>query len=100
MRCLVRKSVLVLTIISFLAMTTGLISTLHLSSQKNHQEHDSDHCSICQQLLTMPKGFPSQPEPKIGDTDRFEYYAVPHYVTFVKRLYLQPFNPRPPPEAS
>lgn len=100
MRCLIRKIFLILAIVSFLAVVTGLISALHLSSHKNHQGHGSDHCSICQQLLTMPKGFSLQPEPKIGDTDQFERYTVPHYVTFIKQPYLKPFNPRPPPEAS
>jgi hypothetical protein len=100
MHCLFRKSVLMLAITSFLAMTTGLITKLHLSSQKDHQEHDPDRCSICKQLLTVQKGLPSQSESKIGYTDQFEHYNVPYYITFVERPYFQTFSARPPPEAS
>ena len=100
MHCLARKSVLMIAIVSFLAMVTGLITILHLLSHKNHQEHAFDHCSICQQLLTMQKGFSSQPQPKIGYTCEFKHYNVPLYITFIERPYFQTFSPRPPPEAS
>jgi hypothetical protein len=100
MYCLARKSVLMLAIVSFLAMVTGLITTLHLLSHENLKEHSPDRCSICQQLLTVQKGFPSQPEPRIGYTNQFKYYNVPLYVTFIERPYFQTFGPRPPPETS
>ena len=100
MHCLARKSVLMLAIVSLLAMVTGLITTLHLLSQKNHHEHDPDHCSICQQLLTVQKEFSSQPEPKIVYINQFKHYNVSLYVTFIERPYFQTFSPRPPPEAS
>jgi hypothetical protein len=99
MRYLVRKIVLMLVIISFLIMTTGLITALHLLSRKNHQKHDSDHCIICQQLLAIQKGFTIQSEPKIVDIKKFESYVLPYYVTLITRPYLHPFNPRPPPKA-
>lgn len=100
MHCLARKSVLMLATVSFLAMVTGLITMLHLLNEENHQEHGPDHCSICQQLLTVQKGFSSQQEPKIGYTKQIEYYKVPLYVTFIGRPYFQTFSPRPPPETS
>lgn len=95
----VRKIVLMLAIISFLIMTTGLIAVLHLSNGKNHQKHNSDHCIICQQLLAIQKGFTIQSEPKIVDIKKFESYVLPYYVTLITRPRLQPFNPRPPPKA-
>jgi hypothetical protein len=100
MHNLARQIVLVLAIVSFLAMVTGLISVLHISSQKCPEEHDSAHCPICQQLLTMQGGFVSNPEQKIDDIDQFEYCILPCNAIFIERRHIQPFGPRPPPEAS
>jgi len=100
MHCLFRKGILVLVIVSFLAMVTGLITTLHFLSRENHQEHGPDDCAICQQLLTIKKGFSYQPEPKVDYTDQFKHYDVTHYVFFIEQIYLQTFNARPPPEVS
>ena len=100
MHRLARKCVLMVAFVSFLAMVIGLFTMLHLSSHKNHQEHAPDQCSICQQLLTMKKGFLSQSDLKIGYSVQFKHYNLPHHVTFIERLYFQTFSARPPPEAS
>ena len=55
MRSLVRHTVLILATGCFLAMTLGLVLFLHLHLAHDHDEdplrHNSEHCSLCQQLL-------------------------------------------------
>ena len=78
-------------------MSTGLTLTLHLLELKHQQNHDSNHCSICQQLLITPSKCALEPELRLPDTD-----LLKDNIEFLPQLYVtafhhKPFNPRPPP---
>lgn len=74
MRSLVRHTVLILATGCFLAMTSGLVLFLHLHLAHDHDEdplcHDSEHCSLCQQLLVAMKNFTARIEPAHVEIDR------------------------------
>jgi len=94
---LARKCVLTLAIICFVAMTTGVTLQLHLLSDTHPEEHDSKHCSICQQLLISPGKFILEPEPAIEMGGQIECYVNFHSAIYIKQFHHQQFNPRPPP---
>lgn len=73
MRSLVRHTVLILATGCFLAMTSGLVLLLHLHLAHDHGDplrHDSEHCSLCQQLLVAMKDFTARIEPAHVEIDR------------------------------
>jgi len=50
-----RKSLLIISILSFVFTATGLMMLLHIFSIEHHEKHDSKHCSICEQGLVNNK---------------------------------------------
>jgi len=86
--------------ICFLATVTGLTLKLHLSSIEHPEKHNSEHCQICQQLLTAPEKFNPVPELVIDNSNQFQHYVEFRLSIYVKQFYLQSFNPRPPPYIS
>jgi len=97
---LARKSLLITMIICFAAMVTGLTLILHLSSIEHPEKHDSEHCQICQQLLTAPSKFAPEPELALDNSSQFQHYVEFRPSIYVERFYPQSFNPRPPPYIS
>jgi len=92
-----RKAAFILTILCFAALAAGLTLKLHLLSHEHPEEHDFDHCSICQQLLITPAKFIPEPELSLPDVDLHS-----GNIEFVLRFYVTavcctPFDPRPPP---
>ena len=82
-----------------LAMVTGLTLKLHLACFDDPAEHDSEHCSICQELLIAPSKFVPASQPELGTATQFEHHVEFPTFTCSKRLYPQPANPRAPPVA-
>ena len=78
-------------------MATGLTLTLHLLELKHQQNHDSNHCSIYQQLLIKSSKFIAEPELSIPDIDLFKDYIEFPIQFYVTAFHHKPFNPRPPP---
>jgi len=87
----------VLTTIFFVAMVTGLSLHLHLLSHHHPEEHDSEHCSICQQLLIKPGKFITEPESHLPDFNRLEGQLTFYSQSYTKTFRFDPFRPRPPP---
>jgi len=62
-----RQIVLILATGCFLVVTSGLVLCLHLHLTHGHDHdplhHDSEHCSLCQQLLVAMKNFAARTEP-------------------------------------
>ena len=94
-----RKAVLICMIICFVAMVTGVSLQLHLLSDTYPEEHDSEHCSVCRQLLLTPGKFLQEPQLCLPDTDRnndsFEF--VPEF--YITAFHCKPLNARPPPSS-
>jgi hypothetical protein len=53
----VRAAVLVAVCVALTAMTSGLLLAIHLADAEHHEDHDSHHCRLCQQLLLVAKEF-------------------------------------------
>ena len=78
MRSPLRHAVLLSAAGCFLAMTSGFVLYLHLhvAHHGDHPcdhdplQHDSEHCSFCQQLLVSMKDFSPGMEPAHIETDQ------------------------------
>lgn len=95
-----RKAVFLSATVCFVAMVTALPLQLHLSDHEHGREHDSDHCSVCRQLLVAPGKFISEPELSLPESnlqeDKIEFQSQ----SYVTALHCKPFDPRPPPNRS
>jgi hypothetical protein len=94
-----RKVVYVVTTFCFVAMVTELSLHLHLLNHEHPEEHDSDHCSVCQQLLITHGKFITEPEPGLPDSNLLHDSTEFHFQSYIISLHSQPFNPRSPPFA-
>jgi hypothetical protein len=78
-------------------MVTGVSLHLHLLSYEHPEEHDTEHCPLCQQLLFKPGKFITEPESGVPDDgpliDDVEFYSQPYVTAF----HFESFSPRPPP---
>jgi hypothetical protein len=92
-----RKAVLICMTICFVAMVAGVSLQLHLLSNAHPEKHDSEHCSVCQQLLITPGKFVLEPELAVEMGGQIECYVNFHSAICIKQFYHQQFNPRPPP---
>lgn len=97
---LYRKTVLICITICFVAMVTGLSLQLHLLSESHPEKHDSERCSLCQQLLLVTGKFVLEPELALETSGRIECHIKLNPNICVKQFHHQQFNPRPPPTAS
>ena len=95
---LTRKVGFVLTAIFFVALVTGLSLYLHLLSHEHPEEHDSEHCPICQQLLIKPGKFITVPESDLSDFTLLEGQLTFYSQSYTKAFHFDPFRPRPPPQ--
>jgi len=95
---LARKAVLGFVVVCFVARVTGVSLHLHILSHEHPEEHDAEHCPICQQLLIAPGKFMTEPELSLADLNRqkgtVEYPSQSCVITFR----FEPFGPRPPPQ--
>jgi hypothetical protein len=94
-----RKAVLICTTVCFVAVTTGLMLQLHLLGDAHSKKHDSEHCSVCQQLLIAPGKFVLEPELTLEMAVQIEHYVNFHPTIRIKQFHYQQFGPRPPPTA-
>jgi hypothetical protein len=93
----IRKTVLIITTVCFVAMVAGLTLKLHLLSHKHPEKHDSSRCSICQMLLSNIGKTSITTEPKIEETNRVEY--PPDFICQIAPLFsnIRLPIPRSPP---
>ena len=94
-----RQAVLICITVCFVAMVTGILLQLHLLSDTHPEEHDSKHCSVCQQLLLAPGKFVPEPELTVEMGGQIKCYVNFHSAICIKQFHHQQFNPRPPPVA-
>jgi hypothetical protein len=55
-----RKIALILAMALFAAFATQAILFAHLLLEGQHHQHDSQHCSLCQQLLTSSRSITTE----------------------------------------
>jgi hypothetical protein len=94
---LARKAVLVLMTLCFVAMVTGVSVRLHWLSRDHLEEHDFDHCSICQQLLSASGKFIPGPQLSLLDVDLHRDNGELLPQLYVTTFHYNLCNPRPPP---
>jgi hypothetical protein len=94
---LARKVGFVLTTIFFVALVTGFSLYLHLLSHEHPEEHDAEHCSICQQLLIKPGKYITGPESHLPDFNRLIGQLTFYSQSYTKDFHFDSFRPRPPP---
>jgi len=87
-----------MTTIFFVAMFTGLLLHLHLLSQDHPEKHDSEHCSICQQLLIKPGKFITEFESDLPGINLLESQLTFSSQSYAQTFHFDPFHPRPPPQ--
>jgi hypothetical protein len=79
-------------------MATGLSLQLHLLSEEHPEKHDSEHCSLCQQLLIAFGKFMAEPPSILPEfnpqENNVEFQSQSCIITF----HFEPFGPRPPPQ--
>jgi hypothetical protein len=80
-------------------MTTGILLQLHLLSEEHPEKHDSEHCSLCQQLLFSPVKFDLESEHIFEIDSQTECCIDLHNNICIKQFHHQQFDPRPPPAA-
>jgi len=78
-------------------MVTGVTLYLHLLSHHHPEEHDSEHCPICQQLLAKPGKFVIESESHLPDYNLLEGQLTFFSQFYTKVFHFDSFRPRPPP---
>jgi len=96
---LYQKTVLIFMTVCFAAMVTGISLQLHLLREAHPEKHDTEHCSLCQQLLFSPGKFFLESELTFEISSQIEYCIDFHNNICIKQSHHQQFNPRPPPAA-
>ena len=94
-----RKHVLVLTIFSFVAAAAGLTLALHLAGHEHPHKHDSEHCQICQQLLSISDNVIMTPDNIIVCADQVGYSIEFTCQTPLATYNPKYFDPRSPPSS-
>jgi hypothetical protein len=94
-----RQAVLVCITICFVTMVTGISLQLHLLSEAHSEKHDTEHCSLCQQLLFSPDKYFLESELTFEISSKIQYCIDFHNNIYIKQSHHQQFNPRPPPAA-
>jgi hypothetical protein len=96
---LIRTPAIIISCVALVAMTTGLLLTLHLGDHDHQEKHDSHHCSVCQQLLVLAKQFMVEPTAAIPNAAQARRISAP--LTAIRPLSHLPeaTRPRGPPSA-
>jgi hypothetical protein len=92
-----RQTVRTLATVSFVMMVTGVTLRLHLAHFKNPGRHHSEHCPVCQLLLTVPKKVALEPDPPVLDDCLLAFFADTCPVGYVQTYYPHQTWPRGPP---
>lgn len=97
MRLSLRNVVLLLAIITFGSMVSGLTAYLHLSRADEAGHHDADHCSICHVVFAgVAKYLVEPPTSCLRTSERSEPIAQINTITVCQHVPAT-IAPRPPP---
>ena len=92
------KAVSVYSMVCFVAMVTGVSLHLHFLSHEHPEEHDAEHCSVCQRLLIVRGKFVAESETSLPDFILQKGNVEFHSQSYVIAFHFEPFGPRPPPQ--
>ena len=93
----VRKFITILATVCFISMATGVTLQLHLLGREHSQEHNSEQCSICQQLMASGRYIAEQ-ESQFDEIAQLKYFFDTYSRSFITVFNLKSFKPRPPPQ--
>lgn len=92
-----RTALLVSACVTLVAMTSGLLLTIHVLSAEHSARHDSHDCTVCQQLMASSKKvLPSQDVELVRQTP-IPCADVAESVQHVEHRHLEISRPRGPP---
>lgn len=92
-----RAGALISACVAFVAMTSGLLLTIHLLTVDHAGHHDSHECSICQQLLVSPQKVTLVPSIAFAHGICDLPADVPEFSEHAEARYPQISRPRGPP---
>ena len=92
-----RKTVLVISMLSFAAMTTGLVMFIHLHNVEHPEHHNHDNCQICQNSLVSSKKAIIEPAAQIKHIALNPYYVQLYFQEITTTTRLHSTCPRAPP---
>lgn len=93
----IRTAALVSACLALVAMTSGLLLTVHLLIAGHSGDHDSHDCSICQQLAVVSKKIATAPAAESVHTCGVFLTDVPESAEHVETRYPRTSPPRGPP---
>lgn len=80
-----------------MTMVMGIPRYLHLLAHEHPEEHNAEHCLVCQQLLIMPGKFIMEPELNLPDFVPQKNNVEFDFQSCIITFHSEPFRPRPPP---
>jgi len=92
-----RSALLLAVCATLVAMTSGLLLTIHLLGSDHAADHDSHHCAICQQLLVVSKKILFVPSVEFVYDDPAFRVDIPAIAEHADARYPQASQPRGPP---
>ncbi|MEN6337734.1 MAG: hypothetical protein ABFE01_26060 [Phycisphaerales bacterium] len=93
----VRTALLIAACAALVAMTSGLLLTLHLLTAEHSATHHSHDCSVCQQLLASSKKVLPAPDVDLVQQSPAVRFDAPARVEHVEHRYAEVSRPRGPP---
>ncbi|MEN6423766.1 MAG: hypothetical protein ABFE13_00275 [Phycisphaerales bacterium] len=93
----VRTALLVSACLALVAMTSGLLLTVHLLIAGHSSDHDSHDCSICQQFAVVSKKIATAPAAESVHASGVFLTDVPESTEYVETRYPRTSPPRGPP---
>jgi hypothetical protein len=94
---LTRAATVVSACLMFWAITSGLLLAVHLHTTEHGSEHDSHHCTICQQLLVMSKKPALAPSVELVHDLPSLRADTPECVEHIEDRHPETVQPRSPP---
>ena len=97
MHNLARKSLLIILLISFTAMTSGFLMFIHMQNVENQENHNHSECMICQYSLLSSKKAIIEPDTKIHNVELDLSYVQLHFDEIITSTNFHSTSSRAPP---
>ncbi len=94
----IHQFVLSVALFCFVSVATGIADGLHHLCQDHHEEHNSEHCLVCEQLATVNRNCLYQQDYYIiNNFPVIEIIGSLYESIDLNNSYIELFSPRPPP---
>ncbi len=94
-----RTAIILSACLTLAAMTSGVLLVIHLGDVEHPASHDSHNCSVCQQLLVVPKGLAPSPSTELVRDAHLPCENPPELIACVQDTCLGSSQPRGPPSS-